>query len=188
MEWKGAGGLRLPRNTRNRFEYALQEALDDIAISPRPHSLGIATPRSGGYNFNNGRQTSWRPMGIALKSSLEPSQMESEALIAQYQIEPFRGSYEKLRNSAVMFTGSPRTSNSQDRILLLNDPCSQHSFFYEFRTTDVLYAEEAANLSLPDGSTAARVRLWIRKGATALKIEPFHVQDTASSLHDFLAE
>ena len=44
--------------------------------------------------------------------------MESEALIAQYQIEPYRGSYEKLRNSAVMFTGSPRTSNTKDRILL----------------------------------------------------------------------
>lgn len=114
--------------------------------------------------------------------------MESEALIAQYQIEPYRGNYEKLRQSAVMFTGSPRTSNSQDRILLLNDPGSQHSFFYEFRTSDILYAEEAANLSLPDGSTAARVRLWIRKGATALKIEPFHVQDTASSLHDFLGD
>lgn len=113
--------------------------------------------------------------------------MESATIISQYQIEPYRGSIEKLRKIAVMFTGSPRTSNTKERILLLNDPSSQHSFFYEFRTSDILYAEEASNLSMPDGSTASRVRLWVKKGATALKIEPFHVQDTTSSLHDFLA-
>ena len=114
--------------------------------------------------------------------------MESAALIAQYQVEPYRGSYEKLRNTAVLFTGSPRSSTNAGRILLLNDPASQHSFFYEFRAEDIVYAEEAANLSLPDGTTASRVRLWVKKGATALKIEPFHVQDTAGSLTDFLAD
>jgi hypothetical protein len=29
------------------------------------------------------------------------------------------------------------------------------------------------------------VRLWVRKGATALKIEAFHVQDTAAGLSGF---
>ncbi len=114
--------------------------------------------------------------------------METESLIAQYQIEPYRGSYEKLRLIAVMFTGSPRTSNTPGRILLLNDPGSQHSFCYEIRASDIVYAEEAPNLALPDGTTASRVRLWVKKGATALKIEPFHVQDTAGSLEDFLAD
>lgn len=134
-----------------------------------------------GFGLNPGSET------MELET-MKPEKMESEALISQYQIEPYRGSYEKLRTSAVLFTGTPRTSNNQDRILLLNDPGSQHSFFYEFRTSDILFAEEAASLSLPDGSTASRVRLWIKKGATALKIEPFHVQDTAGSLRDFMAE
>ncbi len=114
--------------------------------------------------------------------------METEALISRYQIEPYRGSFEKLRELAVMFTGSPRTSESQGRILLLNDPASRHSFFYEFRTQDIVYVEEVPNLSLPDGSTVSMMRLWIRKGAVALRIEPFHVQDTAHSLAEFFAE
>ena len=114
--------------------------------------------------------------------------METTTLMSRYQIEPYRGSFEKLRQIAVMFTGSPRTSNTSGRILLLNDPGSQHSFFYEFRAEDILYAEEAVSLSLPDGTTAAQVRLWVKKGATALKIEPFHVQDTTGSLHEFLRE
>lgn len=111
--------------------------------------------------------------------------MEPRSLIARYQIELYRGSYEKLRQISVMFTGSPQSSNDAGKIMLLNDPGSQHSFFYEFRTSDIVYAEEAPSLALPDGSTASTVRLWIKKGATALKIEPFHVQDTAMGLNEF---
>ena len=44
---------------------------------------------------------------------------------------------------------------------------------------------DAGGLALPDGSTASMVRLWVRKGSTALKIEPFHVQDTAGGLGDY---
>ena len=114
--------------------------------------------------------------------------MEPVSIISQYQIEPYHGSTEKLRQNAVMFTGSPRAGNSQGKILLLNDPGSSQSFFYEFRIADILYGEEAPNLSLPDGSTVAMVRLWVKKGSTALRITPFHVQDTASGLHDFFGE
>ncbi|HKJ00100.1 MAG TPA: inorganic pyrophosphatase Ppa [bacterium] len=111
--------------------------------------------------------------------------MESLTVVARHPIEPYRGSFEKLRQIAVRFTGSPRSSQSPGKLLLLNDPGSQHAFFYEFRVEDILFAEEAPSLALPDGSTASVVRLWVRKGATALKIESFHVQDTAAALHDF---
>lgn len=111
--------------------------------------------------------------------------MESLTVIARHQIEPYRGSPDKLRQIAVRFTGSPHTSQSPGKVLLLNDPGSQHAFFYEFHVEDILYGEEAPTLSLPDGSTAQMVRLWVRKGATALKIEAFHVQDTAAGLSRF---
>jgi hypothetical protein len=111
--------------------------------------------------------------------------MEPTVLLSRYQIERYRGGHEKLRKIAVAFTGSPRASNHPGKVLLLNDPGSQHSFFYEFLTGDIVYAEESPTLALPDGSTAAMVKLWIRKGVTALKIEPFHVQDTAPGLADY---
>ncbi len=113
--------------------------------------------------------------------------MEPLTLISRYQLEPYRGSYEKLRRIAVMFTGSPRGAAEPGKILLLNDPGSQHAFYYEFRAGDILYAEEAPARALPDGSTASMVRLWVRKGATALRIEAFHVQDTTHGLSQFFA-
>lgn len=111
--------------------------------------------------------------------------MEAVTIIERYQVEPYRGSYEKLRQIAVMFTGSPHSGAGPGKVLLLNDPGSQQAFFYEFRAEDIVYAEEAPTLALPDGNSAAMVRLWVRKGATALKIESFHVQDTAGGLSHF---
>ena len=114
--------------------------------------------------------------------------MEPQTLIAQYQIEPYRGSHEKLRTLAVAFVGAPRSAPSPGKVLLLNDPSSRHGFCYEFRAEDILYVEESPSLSLPDGSTAAMVRVWVRKGVTALKIEAFHVQDTAAALGDYFGD
>jgi inorganic pyrophosphatase len=111
--------------------------------------------------------------------------MESNTLIARYQIEVYRGGPDKLRQVAVAFTGSPRSGNDPGKILLLNDPFSQQAFYYEFRSADLLYAEEAPSLALHDGTSLSMVRLWVRKGATALKIVPFHVQDTAQGLREF---
>jgi len=111
--------------------------------------------------------------------------METTTLISRYQIDLYRGSHRKLEEIAIAFTGSPKKSRDKDKVLLVNDPISQHTFFYEFRSQDIVYAEEASNLSMPDGSTVSMVRLWIKKGATALKIEPIHVQDTSANLSDF---
>ena len=114
--------------------------------------------------------------------------MEPQTLIAQYQIEPYRGSHEKLRQLAVGFVGAPRTAQTPGKVLLLNDPASHHGFCYEFRTEDIVYVEEAPSLALPDGTTAAMVRVWVRKGVTALKIEAFHVQDISAGLSQYFGD
>lgn len=110
--------------------------------------------------------------------------MEPQVLISKYQIEPYRGSAEKLRQLAVAFVGAPRSSGTPGRVLLQNDPGGQQAMFYEFRASDILYVEEASSLSLPDGSTASMVRLWVRKGVKALRMEAFQVQDMAEDIRD----
>ena len=110
---------------------------------------------------------------------------ETDSLISRYPIEPYRGGHKKLEGIAVAFAGSPRGRGDTDKVLLLADPLSHQSFFYEFRAVDVVYVEEAPNLSLPDGSTISMVRIWVKKGSIALKIEPFSIQDTSQSLRDF---
>jgi inorganic pyrophosphatase len=104
-------------------------------------------------------------------------------LLARYQIEPFRSGPERLRQVAVAFTGAPRKHHRDaDKILLVSDPFSQQGFVYEFRTMDLVYAEEMPNVALGDGSTVSMVRLWVRKGSRALRIVPFSVEDTAQHL------
>ena len=111
--------------------------------------------------------------------------METRSLMARYQIEPYRGSLKKLQEIAIAFAGSLQNSRDPARILLLNDPLSQQAFFYEFRSRDVVYVEECPSISTADGSAAAMVRVWVKKGSNALKIEPFHVQDTVRSMREF---
>ena len=114
--------------------------------------------------------------------------MEPITVIGEFQLEPYRGSLDKLKQIAVQFVGSPRNSPAEGKVLLLSDPGSTHAFYYEFRSVDILYGEEAPSLSLTDGSAVAMVRLWVKKGATALRIVPFHVQDTTQGLRDFYGD
>lgn len=110
---------------------------------------------------------------------------EPADLISRYQIEPYRSGPERLRQVAVCFSGAPRKHNRDpDKILLVGDPFSQQTFVYEFRTMDVVYAEELPSLSMTDGSTLSMARLWVRKGARGLRIVPFSVEDTAQHLSD----
>jgi len=113
--------------------------------------------------------------------------MEALTLIPSHTwLERYRTKPERLQSMAVAFSGSPRSHiNDPGRILLLSDPFSQQGFIYEFLLTDVLYAEEMANLSKADGSMVPMVRLWVKKGASALKLVPFLVQDTSQILSDF---
>jgi len=108
-------------------------------------------------------------------------------LIARYQIEPYRSGPDRLRHVAVAFTGAPRKHRRDpDKLLLVSDPFSQQGFAYEFRAADIVFAEELASLAMPDGSTVAMARLWVRKGTTALRVMPFHVEDTSEQLWELL--
>ena len=110
---------------------------------------------------------------------------EPADLIARYQIEPYRSGPERLRQVAVAFSGAPRKHNRDpDKILLVGDPFSQQTFVYEFRAMDLVYAEELPSLAMSDGSTLSMARLWVRKGARAMRIVPFSVEDTAQHLSE----
>ena len=111
--------------------------------------------------------------------------MENNALMTHYQIEPYRGSLNKLRRIAIAFSGTLQGQRDPDKVVLHNDPLSQQPTFYEFRSQDILYVEELSSISVPDGASVPMVRIWVRKGTTALKIVPFHVQDTTATMKDF---
>ncbi len=93
-----------------------------------------------------------------------------------YELQVYRGEG-NLENEAMPFSGSLRQHYNPNMVLLLINPASQHGMVYEFRLEDVLHAEEQPSITRPDGITVEIVRLWVKKGSVAMRMEPVFVNE-----------
>lgn len=79
---------------------------------------------------------------------------------------------------AIAFTGTLRKHPYDgDKCLLISDPSSRDAAIYEFRIVDVQYADELPSPVDEAGHSRNLARLWVRRGAFALRYEPFEVDD-----------
>ena len=86
-----------------------------------------------------------------------------------------------LMRTNVAFSGSPRKKpNDSEKIILVADPFSTNTFYYEFNREDISYAEELPNLTSPSGETMTMVRIWVKKMSIGIRSFPFKVADTES--------
>jgi len=86
-----------------------------------------------------------------------------------------------LLRTHVAFSGSPRKkTNDSGKIILIADPFSTNTFYYEFNTEDISYAEELPNLTNPSGETITMARIWVKKMSIGIRFFPFRVDDTKS--------
>ena len=86
-----------------------------------------------------------------------------------------------LLRTHVAFSGSPRKNpNDSGKIILVADPFSTNTFYYEFNTEDISYAEELPNLTSPAGETITMARIWVKKMSVGIRFFPFRVDDTKS--------
>jgi hypothetical protein len=84
-----------------------------------------------------------------------------------------------LRMENVTFSGSPRKHPyDPDKIILVADPYSTNTFFYEFSKNDIVYVEELPSVVDMDGTTLTMVRIWVHKGSIAVRCTPFITGDT----------
>ena len=85
-----------------------------------------------------------------------------------------------LTKTHVCFSGTPRKHPyDREKVILVADPYSSHTFFYEFSKADVTYVEELPNLVAADGQTFPMVRIWVKKNSIAVRSTPFVVADTS---------
>jgi hypothetical protein len=80
--------------------------------------------------------------------------------------------------NALPFTGYPRRHPSEkDKIILFYDPLGAGPTVLEFRLDDVLLIEELHSAVTESGEGVPLAKLWVRRGACGVIVEPFEVDD-----------
>lgn len=80
----------------------------------------------------------------------------------------------------VPFSGAPqRHPYESDKVILIPDPFSTHTFYYEFETENICFIEELPSLVDIEGNTISMARIWVEKGSIGLRCSPFIVEESA---------
>ena len=102
----------------------------------------------------------------------------------KFQIQAYQKpkNIQVLRETHVSFSGAPKKHPyDKDKIILVADPFSTHTLYYEFNKDDISYLEERPNLVNLDGETITMVRIWVKKMSIGIRCSPFIVEDTRLS-------
>ena len=79
---------------------------------------------------------------------------------------------------ALPFAGYPRQHPSEkNKLILVYDPLGPCPTVLEFRLEDVLFVEDVPQAVTEAGEGVPLVKLWIRRGAHGVIMEPFEVND-----------
>ena len=92
-----------------------------------------------------------------------------------FEIQKSMKRSDSMEKELTPFCGALRPHNNPNMILLLTSPLESRSEVFEFRSEDIAYAEELSSLSKPNGFTVEQVRLWIKNGSPAMRMEPVRV-------------
>jgi len=79
----------------------------------------------------------------------------------------------------VPFAGYPRAHPSdKTKLILVNDPLGNEPAVLEFNLEDIIYVEDIPSAVTEAGEGVPLVKLWIKRGAIGVILEPFEVNDT----------
>jgi hypothetical protein len=80
--------------------------------------------------------------------------------------------------NSIPFTGYPKQHPAEkDKIILIYDPLGANPAVMEFKIDDVFFIEEVHSAVTESGEGVPLIKLWIRKGARGVMLEPFEVDD-----------
>ncbi len=120
--------------------------------------------------------------------------------VQSMEIEAYRRpkDWSTLKQEHVCFTGAPfrlsgdredtpdkRETRSdkepppgkREKMILLVDPASANTFYYEFRLEDISYMEPLPNVVDDRGEGYPMARVWVKKGAVGIRSTPFVVEN-----------
>jgi inorganic pyrophosphatase len=92
------------------------------------------------------------------------------------ELQKYVRSLEFDKKSCCSFYGSPKKHpHEQNRVILVADPFSEHTFYYDFNVEDILSLEEQPSITSMEGESVSMVRLWVKKKSIGLQCTPFIV-------------
>jgi hypothetical protein len=104
---------------------------------------------------------------MAISSYLESLPLNE---IAKYSKGPPKDS--------VAFTGYPRQHPAEkNKLILVYDPLGANPAIMEFLLDDVFYIEELHSAVTESGEGVPLVKLWVRRGARGVILEPFEADE-----------
>lgn len=85
---------------------------------------------------------------------------------------------EKRQKSAIPFMGYPKHHPTEkSKIILIHDPLGNSPAVLEFKLDDILHVEEGSQAVTEKGEGIPLVKLWVRRGAHGMFLEPFEVAE-----------
>ena len=80
--------------------------------------------------------------------------------------------------NSVPFTGYPRQHPiEKNKLILIYDPLGANPMVMEFRMEDILFIEELHSAVTESGEGVPLIKLWIRRNARGVVLEPFEVDE-----------
>ncbi len=87
--------------------------------------------------------------------------------------------------TCIPFTGTPRKHPyDTDKMLLINNPYSSETIFYEFRFSDIKGVNDLPSLLTESGESVKMVQVWVEKGSIGMRYEPFEVNEPLKFFKD----
>ena len=78
----------------------------------------------------------------------------------------------------IPFAGYPRVHPSEkNKLILVNDPFGAEPAVLEFKLEDIILVEEVPSAVTEAGEGVPLVKLWVKRGAVGMILEPFEVND-----------
>ena len=109
--------------------------------------------------------------GISLAGSfLEPLPLYK---IAKYS--------EGRTKNGVPFTGYPQQHPTEkNKLILIYEPLGENPAVLEFKLDDIVFVEEVPQAVTEKGEGIPLIKLWIRRGARGMFLEPFEVDESVN--------
>ena len=85
--------------------------------------------------------------------------------------------------NGVAFSGYPQQHpTDNNKLILVYEPLGKNPSILEFKIDDILLVEDVPQAVTEEGEGIPMVKLWIRRGAHGMLLEPFEVSDSVNFL------